>query len=196
MTLTADNLIIIYAESTPNPETRKFVCNRYLLPDATLQFDNANQAARVSPLAEKLFEFEFVKAVFINNNYVTVTRKPDFDWFEIESVLKDWLKNYLEAGFPIVNAEKAQVETAQDARDTAITLKIKEILAQYVQPAVEQDGGAIQFKQFEQETGVLTVVLKGSCSGCPSSTITLKAGIENLLTRMVPEVKEVIADAN
>ncbi len=189
---TAQNLVTIYSEATPNPETMKFVSNRYILPDASLEFTDAASATAGSPLAAKLFEFPFVQGVFMASNFVTVTKKAEEDWFEITPILKDFVKSYLEAGMPIL-AEKQLVEDTSN--DTETIKRIRQILTDYIQPAVEQDGGAISYKHFDETTGVVTVTLQGSCSGCPSSMITLKAGIENLLKRMLPEVTEVVADA-
>lgn len=189
---TVQNLVTIYSESTPNPETMKFVSNRYILPDASLEFTDANSAAVGSPLAAKLFEFPFVQGIFMASNFVTVTKRAGEDWFEITPILKDFVKSYLEAGMPIL-AEKQVV--ADTSNDTETIKRIRQILTDYIQPAVEQDGGAISYKHFDETTGVVTVTLQGSCSGCPSSMITLKAGIENLLKRMLPEVTEVVADA-
>jgi Fe-S cluster biogenesis protein NfuA len=189
---TTQNLVTIYSESTPNPETMKFVSNRYILPDASLEFTDAASAAAGSPLAAKLFEFPFVQGIFMASNFVTVTKKSEEDWFEITPILKDFVKSYLEAGMPIL-AEKQVVEDTTN--DTETIKRIRQILTDYIQPAVEQDGGAISYKHFDETTGVVTVTLQGSCSGCPSSMITLKAGIENLLKRMLPEVTEVVADA-
>jgi Fe-S cluster biogenesis protein NfuA len=126
------------------------------------------------------------------SNFVTVTKKAGEDWFEITPILKDFVKSYLEAGMPIL-AEKQVVEDTSN--DSETIKRIRQILTDYIQPAVEQDGGAISYKHFDETTGVVTVTLQGSCSGCPSSMITLKAGIENLLKRMLPEVTEVVADA-
>lgn len=189
---TVQNLVTIYSESTPNPETMKFVSNRYILPDASLEFTDAASAAVGSPLAAKLFEFPFVQGIFMASNFVTVTKKAGEDWFEITPILKDFVKSYLEAGMPIL-AEKQVV--ADTSNDSETIKRIRQILTDYIQPAVEQDGGAISYKHFDEATGVVTVTLQGSCSGCPSSMITLKAGIENLLKRMLPEVTEVVADA-
>jgi NFU1 iron-sulfur cluster scaffold homolog, mitochondrial len=190
---TVQNLISIYSEATPNPETMKFVSNRYILPDASLEFTDAVSAAAGSPLAAKLFEFPFVQGVFIASNFVTITKKADEDWFELTPILKDFVKSYLEAGMPIVAEKTVEVDTSND---TETVKRIRQILADYIQPAVEQDGGAISYKHFDEQSGVVTVSLQGSCSGCPSSMITLKAGIENLLKRMLPEVTEVVADSN
>jgi NFU1 iron-sulfur cluster scaffold homolog, mitochondrial len=145
------------------------------------------------PLAVKLFEFPFVERVYISQNFVTITRHSHEDWLEINPILKEFIQSYLEAGLPVASSVQPDVGS-HDADgsvegDSQTPQRIQQILREYIQPAVEQDGGAIRYK-----SGVVSVTLQGSCSGCPSSTITLKAGIENLLKRMLPEVKEVVAD--
>jgi Fe-S cluster biogenesis protein NfuA len=190
METTLKNMITIYSEATPNPETMKFVLNRMLLPNDTTDFPD-KESASDSPLATELFEkFSFVKGVFIMNNFVTITKDMNSDWFDIVPVMKDFIKNYVMEDKPVINVK---VEGLSEEEDTEVVRKIKELLDNHVKPAVEMDGGAIHFKSFDH--GIVTVVLKGSCSGCPSSTVTLKAGIEGLLKRMVPEVSEVVAES-
>ncbi len=185
------NMITIYSEATPNPETMKFVLNRLLLPNDTADFPDVT-AASDSPLAAELFNtFTEVRGVFIMNNFVTITKTETSDWFDVIPKFKEFIKKYVEDEKVIINP---RVEGMGDEEDTEIIKKIKDLLETHVKPAVEMDGGAISFKAFDH--GVVTLSLKGSCSGCPSSTITLKAGIEGLLKRMIPEVSEVIADAD
>lgn len=183
----------LYTEATPNPETLKFVFSSMILPGSTADFPTHESAQTgVSPLARNLFEFNFVNGVFIMNNFVTITRKPGIEWDEIVPVIKTFLRSYIEAGEPVMLMSDGQhAQHANYGTDQPVVDKIIEILDTYIKPAVEIDGGLISFKDFTQ--GVVTVELKGSCSGCPSSTITLKKGIEGMLTRMVPEVKEVVA---
>lgn len=186
-----------YAEQTPNPETMKFVCNRLLLQDQAVDFPT-RESAQTSPLARSLYEFSFVNGVFIMNNFVTITRQQGVEWDSIIPIVKEFLKAYVGADEPILSAEPTtkKVEAANDApvsnEDAVVIAQIQEILDTYIKPAVETDGGMISFKSFQQ--GVVTVELKGSCSGCPSSSITLKRGIEGMLTRMVPQVTEVVAE--
>jgi Fe-S cluster biogenesis protein NfuA len=181
----------VYSEATPNPETMKFVFNRMIFPDQTADFPTV-ESTTYSPLAKNLFEFSFVQGVFIMNNFVTITRVPGVEWEEIIPIMKEFLKSYVAAGEPIVL--DAPQETMKDYGDDNVTVaQIKEILDMYIKPAVEVDGGQISFRDFEN--GIVTVELRGSCSGCPSSTVTLKRGIEGMLTRMVPAVKEVVAHA-
>lgn len=185
------NMITIYSEATPNPDTMKFVLNRLLLPNDTADFPDAASASD-SPLASELFNnFDYVRGVFIMNNFVTITKADHADWYDLIPAMKEFIKKYVEDEKAIINV---RVDGLSDEEDTEVVRKIKELLDTHVKPAVEMDGGAISFKSFDH--GIVTVSLKGSCSGCPSSTITLKAGIEGLLKRMVPEVSEVIADAD
>ncbi len=179
----------VYSEATPNPETMKFVFNRMIFPDQTADFPTV-ESTTYSPLAKNLFEFSFVQGVFIMNNFVTITRVPGVEWEEIIPIMKEFLKSYVAAGEPIVlDAPKENIKDY--GNDNVTVAQIKEILDMYIKPAVEVDGGQISFRDFEN--GIVTVELRGSCSGCPSSTVTLKRGIEGMLTRMVPEVKEVVA---
>jgi len=182
---------------TPNPETMKFVANKLLYPGKSIDFAEESLAAP-SPLAKELFGFPFVKSVFIASNFVTLTKTPETeDWQDVIPAIKQFLKDYLENGGVVVNEEElAQMQPAGNtvhADDDDIVKRVKELLENYVKPAVEMDGGAIQFKSYEN--GVVNLMLQGSCSGCPSSMITLKAGIEGMMKRMIPEVKEVVAEA-
>jgi len=181
----------IYAEQTPNPETMKFVFNKMILPDEAEDYPT-KEKANASPLAKSLFEFSFVNGVFVMNNFVTITRSPETEWHEITPIVKEFLKAYVEAGEPI---SYKSVKSNIEGSDNIIVAQILDILDTYIKPAVENDGGMISFKSFNEESGLVTVELKGSCSGCPSSTVTLKRGIEGLLTRMVPQVKEVVAES-
>ncbi len=180
--------INVYTESTPNPSTMKFLVNKLLI-NGSVDFPN-KEAAQDSPFAQELFKFNFVNGVFFASNFVTVTKTDDAEWEDIEALLKDFVKGAVESELA-VKAVHHDTEVNFEGTDTEV--KIQQVLHDYVRPAVEQDGGAIHYKSFHK--GVVTVELKGSCSGCPSSTITLKAGIEGLLKRMVPEVTEVVAEA-
>lgn len=175
--------IHIYLESNPNPNSLKFVVNEMLIPDG-LSFDFPDvESAEAAPLAEELFSYPFVERVFYMSNFVTVTKKESVEWIEVQNILKDHIKKFLESGRFIIEVNEAQEQPAPE--DTETVKKIKTILDEYIKPAVEQDGGAITFHSFRN--GVVKVRLQGSCSGCPSSMVTLKAGIENLFKRMMPE---------
>src|SRR5688572_2390813 len=190
MLQTVPKNVHIYLESNPNPNSLKFVLNEMLVPEG-LSFDFPDlESASLSPLAQELFAYPFVTRVFFMSNFVTVTKKEDIDWMEIQNTLKEHIRKYLEAGKFII--EMNQHEEAPAEEETETTKKIKAILEEYIRPAVEQDGGAITYHSFQD--GVVKVRLQGSCSGCPSSMVTLKAGIENLFTKMMPgEVKSVEA---
>ncbi|MCR9015209.1 NifU family protein [Aquiflexum gelatinilyticum] len=182
----------IYMEANPNPNSLKFVVN-FMLTDEGVSFDYPDQSStETSPLANELFNFAAVDRVFITANFVTVTKKEDIDWVEIQDIIRDHIKKYLEAGKSAVVMASFEKDPLFNENDSETVKKIKGILDEYIRPAVEQDGGAIVFHSFNE--GIVKVLLQGSCSGCPSSTITLKAGIQNLLTRMLPEVKEVQAE--
>lgn len=175
--------ITIYLESNPNPNSLKFVVNEMLVPEG-MSFDFPDQeSAQHAPLAQELFMYPFVERVFYMSNFVTVTKKEDLEWIEVQSILRDHIQKFLESGKLILDAP-ATPEIPQ-TEETETVKKIKTILDEYIRPAVEQDGGAITFHSFQN--GIVKVVLQGSCSGCPSSTVTLKAGIENLFTRMMPD---------
>jgi NFU1 iron-sulfur cluster scaffold homolog, mitochondrial len=187
--------IFIYTEATPNPNSMKFVLNFELVPES-LSFDYSSQdealkGEKESPLAVELFGFDFVKRVFISSNFVTLTKDEATQWENVLFELKQFFKAYFEDKKPVF-AENTMKSLEVTESDSETVQKIKLVLNDYIRPAVESDGGAINFHSFEE--GVVKVLLQGSCSGCPSSTITLKNGIENLLTRMVPEVKEVVAE--
>jgi Fe-S cluster biogenesis protein NfuA len=145
-----------------------------------------------APLAARLFELPYVKRVFYMSNFVTVTKDDASDWYEIKGEIQQLIKSHLEEGLPILTEKEVEEDHAVSTDDSDLDAKIKGILDEYIRPAVEMDGGAISYHSFQD--GKVKVLLKGSCSGCPSSTLTLKNGIENLLKRFVPEVKEVEAE--
>lgn len=183
----------VYLEANPNPNSLKFVANFMLVGEGENYDFPDKESAKGAPLAEELFTYDYVKRVFYMNNFVTVTKSDGVEWVEVQNELKAHITQYLELEKPLLTDDfQPQVnEVVEASDDPEVVEKIKSILEEYVKPAVEQDGGAISFYSFEE--GVVTVTLQGSCSGCPSSTLTLKAGIENLLKRMLPEVKEVEA---
>jgi len=199
--IVAKTSVMLYTEQTPNPESLKFVTNR-MLYRGTADFREATLAEEWSPLATALFNLPYVKGVYISSNFVTVTKEFNYEWADIMLKLKDFIKNFIEEGGEILKegfAEaiaKIEAEKGSDIvyseDDAELVHKIKDLINTYVKPAVEMDGGNIEFKSFHQ--GTVTVILQGSCSGCPSSTVTLKSGIEGMLTRMVPEVKEVVSE--
>lgn len=190
--------VTIFTEASPNPNSMKFVLNQELVPEG-LSFDYATPGEALldgknSPLAVALFGFESVQRVFIAKNFVTITKDDATDWGEIIFEAKQFLKQYFEEQKPVFAQRTIDANTTKVEADSETVQQIKAVLDQYVRPAVESDGGAINFHSFDETSGVVKVLLQGSCSGCPSSTLTLKAGIENLLTRLVPAVKQVEAE--
>ena len=193
--------VTVYAEMTPNPATMRYVANRLLIPDGRmLEFLKPEDAEAVSPLAEKIFNLPFVTGVFISGNFVTVTKNDSIDWDLVQLELREYIQEYMNEDGRVVNADAPSQELA-DANERAMThteplteedRKIVSVLEEYIRPAVEADGGHIAFRSFKE--GIVTVTLRGSCSGCPSSMVTLKGGIENLLKQMVPGVREVVAE--
>jgi Fe-S cluster biogenesis protein NfuA len=193
--------VMLYTEQTPNPESLKFVTNR-MLYKGTADFREEALAQEWSPLGAALFGLPYVKGVYITNNFVTITKEMNYEWADIMLKIKDFIKKYVEDGGEIIKEGFAEAIAKLEAEhgatqgysadEAAIVQKIKELIDTYVKPAVEMDGGNIEFKSYNQ--GVVTVILQGSCSGCPSSTVTLKAGIEGMLKRMVPEVTEVVSE--
>ena len=200
MTENTQKSVSVYAEANPNPESMKFVLSTTLLNEGVSVDYPTLESAANSPLAQELFNFDYVSRIFIASNFVTVTKSTDVAWVQLIPELRTFIKSYVEAGGPIFLVDPAaqQAQATSDATaelsddDMAISHKVIDLLENYVRPAVEQDGGNITFKSYKE--GVVTVNLQGSCSGCPSATITLKSGIENLLKRMVPEVTEVVAE--
>jgi NFU1 iron-sulfur cluster scaffold homolog, mitochondrial len=198
--------VTVYAELTPNPATIKFVADIMLVNGGeSAEFISVAEAKGHSSIAEALFNFPFVKSVFIANNFITVTKTEAIEWDYISKELRDFVKDWLQNNdnviekFPApreVTVEKGTEKFIISEKPELLTETDKliyNLLEEYVKPAVESDGGAIDFKSFDPVTGVVTVVLRGSCSGCPSSTATLKGGIESLLKTNVPEVYEVVA---
>ncbi len=198
MSTTTKSPVMLYTEQTPNPESLKYVTNKMLF-QGTADFMEEETAKEWSPLAADLFSLPYVKGVYICNNFVTVTKELNYAWEDIMLNLKSHIKEYIESGKGIINEgyEEAKKEWEMEAEDYSgddadIVVKIKDMIQTYVKPAVEMDGGNIEFKAYED--GIVTLVMQGACSGCPSSTVTLKAGIEGMLKRMVPQVKEVVAE--
>jgi len=201
---------IVYAESTPNPTTMKYVVNRLLIENGqAVEYKDADEVGSNSPLAQSLFRFPFVKGIFVSSNYIAVTKDESVGWEDIANELRVFIKEFLDSGQKVVKLSHSTEQSAEnsevvntvsgnevvghaDAKTDADRTIIK-VLDDYIRPAVEQDGGLINFKSFEE--GIVTVQLRGACSGCPSSTMTLKGGIEQLLKKELPnEVKEVVAE--
>ena len=182
------NPITIYAESTPNPEVLKFVANR-TLANTMYEFKNKSETV-FAPLANELFNFPFVKEVFMNTNYISITKKNNYNWQEFSNELREFIRNYIEDNKTIFKDEilQKQEQTNQLTEDrdySEIEKEIISILNEYIRPAVEGDGGNIAFDSYNTNTKTVKVILQGACSGCPSSTVTLKNGIENMLREML-----------
>ena len=181
--------MFIQTEQTPNPSTLKFLPGRVVMEKGTMDFAAAD-TAQSSPLAKRLFAVEGVERVFFGADFVTVTKATDKDWQVLKPSILGGIMEHYTSGEPVVSAE-ATAEGDAAADDDEVVAQIKELLETRVRPAVAQDGGDIIFQDFRD--GVVYLHMQGSCSGCPSSTATLKMGIENLLKHYVPEVVEVQA---
>ena len=198
---TAKNPVSLYAEATPNPNVMKFTANKMLVDTRIYEFKNRAEAID-SPLALELFGFSFVDSIFISNNFVSISKKSNsIDWSDIVMEMREFIRDYLADGGMIIKENvqpKDDIHIVQHKEElnrkfTEIEQKIANLLDEYVRPAVEQDGGFISLKKYKD--GIVTVSLQGACSGCPSSSQTLKGGIEGLLKKMMPnEVKEVVAE--
>ena len=193
----------VYAESTPNPKVMKFVANRAIIQGDSVEYMNMDEAKN-SPLAMKLFHFPFVREVFIAKNFVSLTKYDAMEWEDVVMEVREFIREYLAKGSVVIQEieEVQKKETSKESIETVapinqqklgeVETRIVDILDEFVKPAVESDGGNIRFMSYEE--GVVSVLLQGACSGCPSSTVTLKQGIENLLKKMLPTlVKEVVA---
>ena len=189
----------VYAEATPNPSVMKFGTTR-TLTSTDIEYKNIEEASKSSPLAQALFSFPFVKEIFISQNYVSITKYDVVEWSDIHSELRSFIRTFLQDGkviiekFPEQNEKKSteRIEISQNLEGTSA--KIVDILDEYIRPAVASDGGNIAFKSYDENSKVVSVILQGACSGCPSSTATLKNGIEMMLKEMLPhQVSEVIA---
>jgi len=183
--------VTVYAESTPNPSAMKFVANKRIVTSA-YEFTSVDET-KESPFANALFNFPFIKNVFIDENFVSVTKTEKTDWNDFTLELREFIRSYIEDGKTIVteNAKAISQNTTQQHDQYFETLddtskEIVNILETYVRPAVASDGGNIQFQSYNEDTKTVNVVLQGACSGCPSSTYTLKSGIENMLREMLP----------
>lgn len=182
--------ITVYGESTPNPAALKFVVSRMLTKNA-IEYKNIDQTAS-SPLAKELFKFPYVKEIFIDENYISVTKYEINDWQEITLEIRTFIKQYIENGGTVLDESLIEVATKNDVtKDEAFdkldttSQQIINILEEYVKPAVAADGGNIAFDSYNDTDKTVKVILQGACSGCPSSTFTLKSGIENMLKSML-----------
>ncbi len=180
--------MFIQTESTPNPATLKFLPGQQVLEMGTADFPTPDTAA-TSPLARRVFAVSGVTGVFLGSDFVTVTKADDVEWQHIKPEILGAIMEHMQSGAPAIEGEAEAGHAAHDGPDAEIVGQIKELLDSRVRPAVAQDGGDITFHGFER--GVVYLHMKGACAGCPSSTMTLKMGIENLLRHYIPEVTEV-----
>ncbi|MEY2669942.1 MAG: hypothetical protein RLZZ577_258 [Bacteroidota bacterium] len=193
--------ITVYGETTPNPSALKFVVSKMLTRSA-VEFKNIDQTAS-SPLAKELFKFPFVKEIFIDENYISVTKYDINNWDEITLELRSFIKQFIENGGTVLEENFVQETLVEETKKTeeydnldSTSQKIINILEEYVKPAVAADGGNIAFESFDEDNKVVKVILQGACSGCPSSTFTLKSGIEGLLKSMLNDDTIVVEAAN
>jgi Fe-S cluster biogenesis protein NfuA len=193
--------ITVYGETTPNPSALKFVVSKMLTRSA-VEFKNIDQTAS-APLAKELFKFPFVKEIFIDENYISVTKYDINNWDEITLELRSFIKQFIENGGTVLEENFVQETLVEETKKTeefdnldSTSQKIINILEEYVKPAVAADGGNIAFESFDEENKVVKVILQGACSGCPSSTFTLKSGIEGLLKSMLNDDTIVVEAAN
>jgi Fe-S cluster biogenesis protein NfuA len=182
--------MFIQTEQTPNPATLKFLPGCTVMPSGTANFPERGATAR-SPLAERLFQQPEVAGVFLGSDFITVTKAGDSDWHQLKPAVLAAIMEHFTAGRPVVIGESAESDAAPAEEDNEVVAQIKELLETRVRPAVAMDGGDITFEDYED--GIVYLHMQGSCSGCPSSTATLKAGIENMLRHYIPEVVEVRA---
>ena len=189
--------MFIQTQSTPNPETLKFLPGREVSPATPFEFANESEA-KASPLAEALFAITGVRGVFLGEDFISVTKAEDADWATLKPLALAAIMDHFVSGAPLL-ADGAvggdDDDIAYEGETAEIVEEIKELIATRVRPAVAQDGGDILFKSFDAKTGIVKLTMRGACSGCPSSTMTLKQGVENLLRHYVPEVTAVEAAA-
>jgi len=189
---TKKSAVTVYGETTPNPATLKFVVNK-LITKTALEFKNIDET-KASPLAKELFTFPYVKELFIDENYISVSKYDSYDWNEISVELRTFIKQYIENGGPIVDESQLELEPKVEKQKIehfdqldVTSQQIINILEEYVKPAVAADGGNILFDSYDEAEKRVKVILQGACSGCPSSTFTLKNGIENMLKDMLKD---------
>lgn len=182
----------IQLEWTPNPNTLKYVVDTRLIPSGAVNFTSAEAAKERSPLAERLFAITGVAGVMVGTNFVTVSKGPEGEWDELNDGVMAALEAHIDAGLPALSAEALEAQKPVAAGpDGEVEQKIRQILDDEIRPAVANDGGDITLDRYE--SGIAYLHMKGSCAGCPSSTMTLKMGIESRLREVIPEVQEVVA---
>ncbi len=183
--------VYVSLDFTPNPNTLKYSVNRQLLTKGAHNFAQKEQAQDKSPLASRLFEIPGITGVMIGKDFVTVTKSEDGDWDLVHKNCSTLIQEHLSQNLPVLNESVTEQDGHKEGNNSEIEKKIKEILDNEIRPAVAMDGGDITFEKYE--AGVVYLYLQGSCSGCPSSTMTLKMGIENRLKQVIPEIQEVVS---
>ncbi len=183
--------MFIQTEQTPNPATLKFLPGQTVLETGTADFRGLEKAAGRSPLAERLFGVDGIVAVFFGHDFITITKSADQDWYVMKPAILGAIMEHFTAGDPVMNEEATPAPAESDEEDDEVVTQIKELLETRVRPAVAQDGGDITFHGFDR--GIVYLEMRGACAGCPSSTATLKMGIENMLRHYIPEILEVRA---
>ena len=181
--------MFIQTEDTPNPDTLKFMPGDKVLKSGSVDFSSI-EASSTSPLASRLFEIEGVSRVFLSSDFISVTKTPLLEWNALKPSILTGIMEHYSSGLPAINIEEETSDNNSE-EDTEVIKQIKDLLETRVRPAVAMDGGDISFCSFE--AGIVTLQMKGACAGCPSSTATLKMGIENMLRHYIPEVTEVKA---
>jgi Fe-S cluster biogenesis protein NfuA len=184
--------MFIQTETTPNPQVLKFLPGRELLPGGSREFVTEAEAG-ASPLARALFGLPGVTRVYFGDDFLTVTKDPDWDWSHLKAPILAEIMDHFTSGAPLVEGEEAEAaaDEVYEGETALVVAEIKDLIETRIRPAVAQDGGDILFARFEPDTGVVYLNMRGACSGCPSSAATLKAGVENLLRHYVPEVTRV-----
>ena len=180
--------MFIQTESTPNPASLKFLPGRVVIEKGTADFRNVKETKN-SPLAQNLFKIEGVEGVFFGSDFISITKNENLDWQILKPSILGTISEHYESGAPVLNKAQSTEDDTKNSKDSKIVIKIKELLDTKVRPAVAMDGGDITFSDYKD--GIVYLQMKGACSGCPSSTATLKAGIENMLKHYLPEVREV-----
>ncbi len=182
--------MFIQTQDTPNPATLKFIPGVPVMEDGTADYPAAD-SAKGSPLARRLFQIDGITGVFLGSDFVAVTKNDSLDWFALKPSILAGIMEHFASGLPVVETRASDDEAAADGEDDDTVQQIKHLLDTRVRPAVAMDGGDIVFQQFDD--GIVTLQMRGACQGCPSSTATLKMGIENMLKHYIPEVREVRA---
>lgn len=185
--------LFVQTENTPNPESLKFIPGKQVLEHGTMEFGTFREA-QASPLARRLFQVDGVKSIFLTQEFITVTKDKNTPWSVVKPHIFEGIMDFFAEGLPVVDpSQLKESDTTITDDDSEVVAMIKELIETRVRPSVQEDGGDISFVSFSEDTGVVLLKLQGSCAGCPSSSITLKSGIENMMMHYIPEVTSVEA---